>query len=206
MGEKKNSIRNSPGHRQHIGGRPQSQPVVRLDVPAANGSGRVVLWSIESGDWLFYGLVTDLQLDSLDPRLRRRDRLPPAFNQYRGQTSGSKPFLPPRSLPALMLEHGPDSGLPRLPRLAPGASQRPAPVAHQDHPLAPRCHLPGLGGRCGGDFRVPPTGRLLRDRPHAASRTIPSASIWIKFVQRSSGIFGATGTGNPSSPASCWPG
>ena len=50
-----------------IGGGLKANLFVRLDVPAqtVQEGGFVV---IESGDWLFYGLVTDLQLDSLDPR------------------------------------------------------------------------------------------------------------------------------------------
>ena len=50
-----------------VGGGLKENLRVRLTVPAqqVQEGGFVV---IESGDWLFYGLVTDLQLGSTDPR------------------------------------------------------------------------------------------------------------------------------------------
>ena len=49
------------------------------DRAAAAGAGRGFV-VIESGDWLFYGLVTDLQLGATDPRFadeQSEARLPP---------------------------------------------------------------------------------------------------------------------------------
>ena len=62
-----------------VGGGLKENLRVRLTVPAQSvqEGGFVV---IESGDWLFYGLVTDLQLGATDPRFadeQSETRLPP---------------------------------------------------------------------------------------------------------------------------------
>lgn len=61
-----------------VGGGLQENLHVRLTIPAqqVQEGGFVV---IESGDWLFYGLVTDLQLGATDPRFadeQSESRLP----------------------------------------------------------------------------------------------------------------------------------
>ena len=64
-----------------VGGGLKENLRVRLTVPAhqVQEGGFVV---IESGDWLFYGLVTDLQLGATDPRFadeQSENRLPPSL-------------------------------------------------------------------------------------------------------------------------------
>jgi hypothetical protein len=50
-----------------VGGGLKESLQVRLEVPAEDvQEGAFVV--VESGDWLFHGLVTDLQLGSTDPR------------------------------------------------------------------------------------------------------------------------------------------
>jgi hypothetical protein len=65
---------------------------------------------IEAGDWLFYGLVTDLQLGATDPRFadeQSESRMHPDISRLlHGQTL----FTNLEVLPALMLERGPDPG------------------------------------------------------------------------------------------------
>src|SRR4030042_5980109 len=80
---------------------------VRLTIPAHQvQEGAFVV--IESGDWLFYGLVTDLQLGATDPRFadeQSEKRFPPRLAELlHGQTL----FTNLEVLPALMLERGPD--------------------------------------------------------------------------------------------------
>ena len=73
---------------------------------------------IESGEWLFYGLVTDLQLGATDPRFADEQsevRFPAKLAQLlHGQTL----FTTLEVLPALMLEQGPDPE--QLERIPPG--------------------------------------------------------------------------------------
>ena len=64
-----------------VGGGLNENLHVRLTVPAQDvqEGGFVV---IESGDWQFYGLVTDLQLGATDPRFadeQSEERLPPSW-------------------------------------------------------------------------------------------------------------------------------
>src|SRR5512133_2628094 len=90
-----------------VGGSLKENLSVRLTIPAqeVQEGGFVV---IESGDWLFYGLVTDLQLGATDPRFadeQSEDRLPIALARLlHGQTL----YTNLEVLPALMLECGPD--------------------------------------------------------------------------------------------------
>jgi uncharacterized protein len=94
-----------------VGGGLKENLRVRLTVPAqqVQEGGFVV---IESGDWLFYGLVTDLQLGSTDPRFadeQTETRLSPEVARLlHGQTL----FTNLEVLPALMLERGPDPATP----------------------------------------------------------------------------------------------
>ncbi len=102
---------------------------------------------IESGDWLFYGLVTDLQLGATDPRFadeQSEQRLPPGLARLlHGQTL----YTNLEVLPALMLERGPEPGIGRIPPLAgshrSGLEAATVAAAGQDHPAAPRTGVPG---------------------------------------------------------------
>ena len=95
-----------------VGGGLKENLRVRLTVPAqqVQEGGFVV---VESGNYLFYGLVTDLQLGSTDPRFadeQSEARLPAEVARLlHGQTL----YTNLEVLPSLMLERGPDPGSPQ---------------------------------------------------------------------------------------------
>lgn len=149
---------------------------------------------MDSGNYRFYGLVTDMQLGATDPRFadeQTETRLPPALAKaLHGQTLYTNLEI----LPSLMLERGPEPGSPdyKLWRAEHPEDPRPIPIK-----TVPRHHAPvsladetdisaifGAEGE-GGNFVVGYT----REQGH------PVCLDLNKFVQRSSGIFGATGSG-----------
>ena len=93
-----------------VGGGLKESFRVRLTVdPLTVQEGAFVV--IESGDYHFYGLVTDMQLGATDDRFadEKSDRLPPALAKaLHGQTL----YTNLEVLPALMLERGPDPASP----------------------------------------------------------------------------------------------
>jgi hypothetical protein len=182
-----------------VGGGLKENLFVRLTVPANQvQEGAFVV--IRSGDWQFYGLVTDLQLGASDPRFadeQTDDRLPSGLARLlHGQTL----YTNLEVLPALMLEVGPDpaqdsAGYQRWteevdagPRQAP----RPLPVKTLP-PHHARVLLAGAGdiaeifgkSHVDGNFVIGYT----REQEH------PVCIDLDRFIQRSSGVFGATGTG-----------
>jgi len=152
----------------------------------------------ESGEWLFYGLVTDMQLGATDPRFadeQSESRLPVELARLlHGQTL----FTNLEVLPALMLERGPepgtlefqnwqvaiDSGLQEKPR------PRPVKTIPPHHALV-RMAGPGdiaeIFGKTTdeGNFVIGYT----REQEHPVCLNLD------RLVQRSAGVFGATGTG-----------
>jgi DNA helicase HerA-like ATPase len=149
---------------------------------------------IESGGFRFYGLVTDLQLGATDPRFADEQagtRLPPSLARaLHGQTLYTNLEI----LPALMQDIGPDLGSPDYAawREAHPEDPRPIPVKtvpahHSPVELARPEHIAGIFGDPGekGNFVIGST----REQGH------PVCIDLEKFVQRSSGVFGATGTG-----------
>ena len=153
---------------------------------------------IRSGDWLFYGLVIDLQLGSTDPRFadeQSESRLPlDLARMLHGQTL----FTNLEVLPALMLEQGPDPGSPAYERwleeIDLGLREQPrvlpvktVPAHHALVELAGPGHIAEIFGKSEKpeNFIIGTT----REQGH------PVCIDLEKFVQRSSGVFGATGTG-----------
>ena len=154
---------------------------------------------IDSGSHRFYGLVTDLQLGATDPRFadeQSETRLPPVLARaLHGQTL----FTNLEILPSLMLDRGPDpadkaaykqwtaeidAGLRDRPRPMPVKTVPPhhAPVRMANAgDIAEIFGAPGEGG----NFIIGQT----REQGH------PVCIDLDKFVQRSAGVFGATGTG-----------
>ncbi len=151
---------------------------------------------IESGEWLFYGLVTDIQLGATDPRFadeQTEDRLPPVLARaLHGQTLYTNLEI----LPALMLERGPqeeaafarwldeiESGLREKPRPMPVKT---VPPHHAPVRLATEGDIAEIFGKAEkSNFVIGHT----REQGHPVRVNLE------KFVQRSAGIFGATGTG-----------
>jgi uncharacterized protein len=180
-----------------VGGSLKENLYVRLTIPAydVQEGGFVV---IESGDWLFYGLVTDLQLGATDPRFadeQSEQRLPPELARLlHGQTL----YTNLEVLPALMLERGPELRTEEYKRwqeaIDLGLKQRPAPLPVKTIPphharvyLADAGHIAEIFGKpeTKGNFVIGYT----REQGHPVCLNLE------RFVQRSAGVFGATGTG-----------
>ena len=113
-----------------VGGGLKENLRVRLTVPPQQvQEGAFVV--IESDDWQFYGLVTDLQLGATDPRFadeQSETRLPA---EVAALLHGQTLFTNLEVLPALMLERGPEPGSPAYARW------------RAEHPLPQR--RPGCG-------------------------------------------------------------
>ncbi|MEI6288903.1 MAG: DUF87 domain-containing protein [Chloroflexota bacterium] len=149
---------------------------------------------IDSGNYRFYGLATDLQLGSTDPRFadeQSETRLSPALARALfGQTL----FTNMKMLPALMLERGPDPASPEYKKWRSQLQEDPRPRPVKTVPLH---HAPvNMAGaediamifgdpEKEGNFIIGYT----REQGH------PVCIDLDKFIQRSSGVFGATGTG-----------
>ena len=185
---------NSPYLGYVVGGSLKNNLNVRLTVPAnqVQEGGFVV---IKSGEYQFYGLVTDLQLGSTDPRFADEQselRLPGNLaSLLHGQTL----YTNLEVMPALMLNSGPDPASPDYEHWReenPEDNAHPMPVktipAH--HARTRAAHAGDVAQIFGkvetkGNFVVGAT----REQGH------PVCINLAKFVQRSAGIFGATGTG-----------
>ncbi len=170
---------------------------VRLVIPAqqVQEGGFVV---IESGDWQFYGLVIDLQLGATDPRFadeQSESRLPPELAQ---QLHGQTLFTNLEVLPALMLERGPEPGTEAYQRwseeIEAGMRERPRTLPVKTvppHHASVRQAGPGDIAEIFGD--PDKDGNFVigytREQGHPVCLDLD------KFIQRSSGVFGATGTG-----------
>jgi len=142
--------------------------------------------------------VTDLQLGATDPRFadeQSEQRFPPELARLlHGQTL----FTNLEILPALMLERGPDLDSPEYDRYQQeyeaGLRQKPVPLPVKTIPphhtpvrLAHRGDIAEIFGKPekAGNFVIGYT----REQGHPVCLDLE------RFVQRSSGIFGATGTG-----------
>ena len=182
-----------------VGGGLKENLRVRLLKPASEvqEGGFVV---VESGNWLFYGLVTDLQLGATDPRFADEQseiRFPPQLAKLlHGQTL----YTNLEVLPALMLERGPDPEheLEEYKRWRADIDAkthpepRPMPVKtipphHAKVRYASAGDIAEIFGKPEdkGNFVIGYT----REQGHPVCLDLE------KFVQRSSGMFGATGTG-----------
>jgi len=166
----------------------------RLTVPAHRvKEGAFVV--VESDGWLFYGLVTDLQLGATDPRFadeQMTQRLPEKFtNLLHGQTL----FTNLEILTALMMEQGPEPGSPGYEAWFQQVLEeeiRPEPVKtvpqhHSEVRLARAGDIAEIFGKEGEGafFRIGST--LEQGHPVCVNLD--------KLILRSAGIFGATGTG-----------
>jgi hypothetical protein len=180
-----------------VGGGLKENLSVRLTVPSSEVQ-EGAFTVIESGNWQFYGLVTDLLLGATDPRFadeQSETRLPMELaNLLHGQTL----FTNLEVLPALMLERGPeldsqayqawreaiDSGAQPEPRPLPVKT---IPPHHAKVRQANSGDIAEIFGEQGkeGNFVIGYT----REQAHPVCLNLD------KFVQRSSGVFGATGSG-----------
>ena len=179
-----------------VGGGLKESFRARLQVPSQDvQEGAFVV--IENLPWHFYGLVTDIQLGATDPRFadeQSQTRLPAEIEKLlHGQTLYTNLEI----LPALMLDVGPEMESPDYARwlsaIDSGLRDRPRPVPvktvpphHSQVYLAHEGDIAEIFGKDEkGNFVIGYT----REQGH------PVRINMEKFVQRSSGIFGATGTG-----------
>ena len=177
-----------------VGGGLKANLQARLNIPAQSvQEGAFVV--VESGGWLFYGLVTDLQLGSTDPRFadeQTEARLPAQLAKLlHGQTLYTNLEI----MTALMMEQGPEPGSPEYDAWFQKVMDEqiyPEPVKtvprhHAEVRLAGAGDIAEIFGKEGEKafFRI---GNTL-EGGHPVCVNLD------KLVQRSSGIFGATGTG-----------
>ncbi len=161
---------------------------VRLTVPADSVQEGSFVVS-HSGRWRYFGLVTDLQLGATDPRFadEKSDRLHPPIQQA---LLGKTLFTTLAMYPTLMLDRGPETGEPgyddyqkKALRGEIGAQPvKTVPAHHAEVRLANEGDVAEIFG---GDFQI---GETI-EQGHPINLDLK------RFVKRSSGIFGATGTG-----------
>ena len=147
---------------------------------------------VEDGPRVFYGLVTNLRLCSSDDRFtdaHMMDRLPAPLRE---QLSQRTLYTEMEIMPALMQNIGAAPGTPGYDAFDPNVDPNPLPVKmlpphHSPVRSAERFDVAAIFGSPGDKkfFEIGST----REQGH------PVAVNMEKFVQRSSGIFGSTGTG-----------
>ncbi|MFO7944289.1 MAG: ATP-binding protein [Anaerolineales bacterium] len=169
---------------------------VRLTVPSFEvQEGSFVV--LESDQWLFYGLVTDLQLGATEERFAEEmseDRFSP---ELAGMLHEKTLYTDLEVLPTLMLERGPELASEEYQEWAQdiesGKKDQPRPIPVKTVPphharvrMATRGDIAEIFGKeKEGNFVIGET----REGEHPVRINLH------KFIQRSSGIFGATGTG-----------
>lgn len=148
----------------------------------------------DSGRCRFYGLVTDLQLGATDPRFADEQprRLQPAIAR---ELLGKTLYTTLAMYPTLMMDRGPDDPTKQLDwqeRVDRGLEKpgpkpvKTVPAHHADVRLADEGDVAEIFGKEGaGMFAV----------GHTIEQGFPVRLDLNRFVKRSSGIFGATGTG-----------
>jgi DNA helicase HerA-like ATPase len=166
---------------------------IRLTVPADQvQEGSFVV--CESGRIRYYGLVTDLQLGATDPRFadEKTERLQPVIQQA---LLGKTLFTTLHMYPTLLLEIGPDDPSALVAwqeRVEKGLEQpgpkpvKTVPAHHAVVRQATEADVDQIFGAAGkGMFTI----------GHTIEQGYPVRLDLERFVKRSSGIFGATGTG-----------
>ena len=165
--------------------------IARLTVPPETvQEGSFVV--IEDGPRVFYGLVTNLKLCAADPRFtdaHTMNRFPPALRE---QVAAHTLYTEVEIMPALMQNIGYAPGTPGYDPFDKNVDPEPLPVKmvpphHSPLRAAERFDVANIFGSASDPkyFEVGST----REQGH------PVAINMEKFVQRSSGIFGSTGTG-----------
>lgn len=167
---------------------------VRLIVPADEvQEGSFVV--CDTSRFTYYGLATDLQLGATDPRFadEKSDRLPPIIQKsLYGKTLHTTLDM----YPTLMLDKGPEPGsleydlwVERYDKGEESAGLRPVktvPAHHTNVRLANEADVATIFGE---------EGKYKFVVGHTIEQGYPIRLDLDKFVKRSSGIFGATGTG-----------
>lgn len=176
-----------------IGGGLEANLDVRLSVPPQDvQEGAFVV--IDSNNWRFYGLVTDLRLTAIDEQyanqLNSQRFTPYLAEQLNKQTL----FTNLAVMPVLMKDRGPDPASPDYRGWRLNNMEDPAPMPvktipnhHAPVKLADKADIADIFGEEDNKtiFRVGST----REQGHPVCLNLDN------FVQRSSGIFGTTGSG-----------
>jgi hypothetical protein len=176
-----------------IGGGLEANLEVRLTVPPQEvQEGAFVV--IDSNNWRFYGLVTDLRLTAIDEHYANQlnsQRFAPHLADYLNEQTL---FTNLAVMPVLMKEKGPDLASPDYSAWRREHTEDPSPMPVKTIPnhhaavkLADRADIADIFGEENNKeiFRVGST----REQDHPVCLNLD------KFVQRSSGIFGTTGSG-----------
>lgn len=148
---------------------------------------------IDHNQWRYFGLVTDIRLDSLDPRFadeQSEKRLP---NDLAHLLHGQTLFTNLEIYPALMMELGPDPAIDPKGALA-WEPKRKGPIAVKTIPTHRARVQLATAGDIADVYRGDSEEALFaigstREQGHAVNIDLD------RLVQRSSGIFGATGSG-----------
>lgn len=147
---------------------------------------------VDTPRFTYYGLITDLQLGSTDPRFadEKADRMQPAIQQA---LQGKTLFTTLMMYPTLMMDKGPELDAPerqewqvRVEKGQENPGPKPVktvPAHHAEVRAANEADVAEIFGKEG--FVI----------GHTIEQGYPVRLDLEKFVQRSSGIFGATGTG-----------
>lgn len=180
-----------------VGGGLKENLNIRLTVPTHQvQEGSFVV--VESGDWQFYGIVTDLQLGATDARFADEQyerRLPDELaSLLHGQTLFTNLVM----LPALMLERGPEPGSKNYSdwraSIDNGEKEEPKPLPvktlpahHAQARLADAGDIAEIFGKPQDDQNF--VIGFTREQNHPVCINLQ------KLIQRSAGVFGATGSG-----------
>lgn len=173
------------------GGSLQSGLTARLTVPPeAVQEGSFVV--IEDGPRVFYGLVTDLRLCASDPRFTDAHTMARIPEAVRAQLAGRTLYTEVEIMPALMQNIGAAPGEPSYDPFAKDTDPNPLPVK-----MVPPHHSQM---RAATAFDVAAIFGSPEDKDHfwigsTREQGHPVAISMKKFAERSSGIFGSTGTG-----------
>ena len=176
-----------------IGGGLEANLEVRLTVPPQEvQEGAFVV--VDSNNWRFFGLVTDLRLTAIDEHYANQlnsERFAPHLADYLNEQTL---FTNLAIMPVLMKEKGPDLASPDYSAWRREHTEDPSPMPVKTIPnhhaavkLADRADIADIFGEDNNKeiFRVGST----REQDHPVCLNLD------KFVQRSSGIFGTTGSG-----------
>ena len=166
---------------------------IRLTVPADQvQDGSFVV--CDNGRFRYFGLITDLQLGATDPRFadEKSDRLQPAIQQA---LLGKTLFTTLDMYPTLLMDRGPDdpSALfdwqERVERGLENPGPKPVKTVPAHHALVRQADEADVAAIFGED------GPGMFVVGHTIEQGYPVRLDLNKFIKRSSGIFGATGTG-----------
>lgn len=179
-----------------VGGSLKENLQARLTIPAQDvQEGAFVV--VESRNWLYYATAVDLRLGATDPRFadeQSEKRLPAELAALlHGQTLYTNLEI----LPSLMMERGPeydDADYAAFARRLAEGEIHPQPIK-----TIPQHHAPVRMARAGDVAEIfgseDKDGGTFFRIGETREQGLPICLNLDKFIQRSSGIFGATGTG-----------